>query len=545
MAIQIVGNQIKDSAISNAKIANSTILPAKIDLSQVFSFGALPTYSADPTADNQAVRKSYVDSRINGLSWKAAVRVKTTNNIDISSAPAAIDGVTLSAANEDRVLVANQTTSSENGIYVFNGSGSAMSRAADADAFSELQDGAAVFIKEGASFASNAYQQSATLTNFSGQDWILFSATGGGRQADGTKGMDLTGNTFSVKIDNSSVGFNGSGQLEIKTSGIADVMISNATISNSKLVNPNITVTAGAGLTGGGSTSLGSSATLAVQAGSSNTIAVSGSGIDVADASLGAGKLAANAIETAKILDANVTLAKLQALNSAQIILGNGSSRPAAVSISGDISLANNGAVTLNSNAVSTSVIQDGAVSNAKLASSAVTLNSGDGIAALGSLSLGASMNVNLVLDGSTLAKSASGLKVGDDAITAAQIAPNAVGSSELANDAVDTAALSSDCVTSAKIAADAVTLVKCGFAFTQEVFTGTSSTTYDLSNAVLSGFEDAIFVFRNGLLCQKSGSPADDSEYSVSISGGVGGVCRLTFGSAPNGDKVLVKYLL
>ena len=154
-------------------------------------------------------------------------------------------------------------------------------------------------------------------------------------------------------------------------------------------------------------------------------------------------------------------------------------------------------------------------------------------------------MNVNLALDGSTLAKSGSGLKVGNDAITAAQIAPNAIGASELANDAVDTAALASDCVTSAKIAADAVTLIKCGFSFTQDVVTGTSSTTYDLSNAVIAGFDDAIFVFRNGLLCQKSGSPADASEYSVAIAGGVGGVCRLTFGAAPDGDKLIIKYMI
>ena len=58
MPIQIVGNQIKDSAVSNSKIANSTIQPAKIDLSQVFAFGAIPTLSADPTADNQVVRIS-------------------------------------------------------------------------------------------------------------------------------------------------------------------------------------------------------------------------------------------------------------------------------------------------------------------------------------------------------------------------------------------------------------------------------------------------------------------------------------------------------
>lgn len=543
MPIQIVGNQIKDSAVSNSKIANSTIQPAKIDLSQVFAFGAIPTLSADPTADNQVVRKSYVDSKINGLSWKAACRVKTTGNIDLSSAPAAIDGVTL--ASDDRVLVASQSSSAENGIYVFAGSGSAMTRAADADSFSELQDGAAVFIKEGNTFESNAYQQSATLTNFGGQNWILFSATGGGRQADGTKGMDLTGNTFSVKIDNSSVGFNGSGQLEIKAAGITDVMVSSGTLSNAKLQNSSITLTAGAGLTGGGSAALGGSSTLAVQSDASNTIAVSGSGIGVADASLQASKLASNSVTTNKVADANITLDKLQAMDQARIMVGNSSNRPAFVQVSGDATLADSGALTLNSNAVATATIQDSAVTNAKLASSAVTLNAGDGIADLGSLALGASMNVNLDLDGSSLSKGGSGLKVASGGITGTELAANSVTAAAVADEAIGSTELASNAVLTVKIADDAVTLAKCGFSFTQEVFTGTSSTTYDLSNAVIAGFDDAIFVFRNGLLCQKVGSPSDESEYSVSLTGGVGGVCRLTFGAAPDSDKLVIKYLI
>ena len=543
MPIQIVGNQIKDSAVSNSKIANSTIQPAKIDLSQVFAFGAIPTLSADPTADNQVVRKSYVDSKINGLSWKAACRVKTTGNIDLSSAPAAIDGVTL--ASDDRVLVASQSSSAENGIYVFAGSGSAMTRAADADSFSELQDGAAVFIKEGNTFESNAYQQSATLTNFGGQNWILFSATGGGRQADGTKGMDLTGNTFSVKIDNSSVGFNGSGQLEIKAAGITDVMVSSGTLSNSRLQNSSITLTAGAGLTGGGSAALGGSSTLAVQSDASNTIAVSGSGIGVADASLQASKLASNSVTTNKVADANITLDKLQAMDQARIMVGSSSNRPAFVQVSGDATLADSGALSLNSNSVSTATIQDSAVTNSKLASSAVTLNAGDGIADLGSLALGASMNVNLDLDGSSLSKGGSGLKVASGGITGTELAANSVTAAAVADEAIGSTELASNAVLTVKIADDAVTLAKCGFSFTQEVFTGTSSTTYDLSNAVIAGFDDAIFVFRNGLLCQKVGSPSDESEYSVSLTGGVGGVCRLTFGAAPDSDKLVIKYLI
>ena len=322
-------------------------------------------------------------------------------------------------------------------------------------------------------------------------------------------------------------------------------MVSSGTLSNAKLQNSAITLTAGAGLTGGGSAALGGSSTLAVQAGSSNTIAVSGSGIDVADASIQAGKLASGCVETNKIAAAGVTLAKLQAMDQARIMVGNSSNRPAFVAVSGDASLADSGALTLNSNSVATATIQDSAVSNAKLVSSAVTLNAGDGIAALGSLSLGASMNVNLALDGSTLAKSGSGLKVGSSAITANELAANSVTSSEIADDAVTSTELAANAVITVKIADDAVTLAKCGFQWVQEVFTGTSSLTYDLSNAVAAGFEDAVFVFRNGLVAQKVGSASDESEYEVARSGGVGGVCRITMGGSVNGDKLIIRYMI
>ena len=542
MAIQIVTNQIKDAAVSNDKIANSTIQPAKIDLSQLFAFGQLPTVSADAVSGNQLVRKSQLDSVVNGLSWKAAARCKSTGDVDISSAPSAIDGVTLSSS--DRVLLASQSTGSENGIYVFASAGSAMVRADDADAFAEIQDGTAIFIKEGTQNAGLGYQQSATLSSFSSQNWILFSATGGGRQADGTKGLDLVGNTFSCKVDDSTVNFDASGRLRVKDAGIVDAKIANATISNSKLVNNQITVTAGSGLAGGGNAALGGSTSLAVQADSSNTIAVSGSGIGVADASIGAGKLATSAVETAKIDDAAVTLAKLQAFNDGQIAVGNGSNRPALVSVSGDVSLANTGAMTIQANAITTAKVQDAQITNAKLASSAVNLVAGNGLSA-GSVALGGSVNVELVLDGSTLAKGGSGLKVGNDAITAAQIAANAITASELANDAVDTDAIAAEAVTSAKIAADAVTLAKAGFSFSQQKFTGTTSLFYDLSATIESGFEDAAFVFRNGLLCERvSSSPSDSAEYTLVRDGGLSGVARITFGGSVDGEKITVKFM-
>ena len=89
-------------------------------------------YAADYSANyvnRSLVDKLYVDTIATGLQVHNAAWVATTANINLASAPAAIDGVTLS--NNDRVLVKDQTTGSENGVYVFNGAGVAMTRSDD------------------------------------------------------------------------------------------------------------------------------------------------------------------------------------------------------------------------------------------------------------------------------------------------------------------------------------------------------------------------------------------------------------------------------
>lgn len=89
----------------------------------------------------------------NGLTYKKPARVATTAAVDLTSAPAAIDGVTLS--NGDRVLVKDGSTTNsgtlsiDNGIYVFNGAASAMTRALDMDESSEVVAGVVVPVEEG------------------------------------------------------------------------------------------------------------------------------------------------------------------------------------------------------------------------------------------------------------------------------------------------------------------------------------------------------------------------------------------------------------
>lgn len=139
------------------------------------------TNVTDPSGAQDAATKNYVDLAIQGINWKAAVRAATTANGTLASAYAngsVIDGVTL--ATGDRILLKNQTTASENGIYTVNVSG-APTRATDADAGSEMAQ-AAIFVREGTTQAESAWvcSNDGTITlGTTGLTFVQFSTAGG------------------------------------------------------------------------------------------------------------------------------------------------------------------------------------------------------------------------------------------------------------------------------------------------------------------------------------------------------------------------------
>jgi hypothetical protein len=94
------------------------------------------------------------------------VRLATTTNVNLNSALEngdTLDGVTLATGNE--ILVKNQTTASENGVYTVNASG-APTRFASADTFEEL-NGCIVYVGFGSTNVNRFYYQTATLTSLS------------------------------------------------------------------------------------------------------------------------------------------------------------------------------------------------------------------------------------------------------------------------------------------------------------------------------------------------------------------------------------------
>ena len=159
----------------------------------VMSGGSTVTGLPDPVAASDAANKAYVDATAAGLTWKTAVLATTTANITLSGAQT-IDDVSVVAGN--RVLVKNQSTAADNGIYV--AAAGAWTRSTDADSPSEL-DSAAVFVQQGTVGADTGWTQTATIVTVgtTAQTWVQFS---GANAYIGGTGIDITGNTISVNL---------------------------------------------------------------------------------------------------------------------------------------------------------------------------------------------------------------------------------------------------------------------------------------------------------------------------------------------------------
>lgn len=125
------------------------------------------------TQTGQPVTYDQLNSAVEGLAWKDSVRVATQANLNLSSPGAAIDGVTMVA--NDRVLVKAQTAQAENGIYIWNGSAVAMTRAVDANTANELEQAIAA-VEEGTN-AGTGWRQ--TQVNFTlGTNPVIWGAFG-------------------------------------------------------------------------------------------------------------------------------------------------------------------------------------------------------------------------------------------------------------------------------------------------------------------------------------------------------------------------------
>lgn len=181
---------------------------------------------ADPTNAQDAATKLYVDNSRLGIDFKDSVRAATTANIATlaGGAPSTLDGVALAA--NDRILVKNQTTTSQNGIYkvdtVGTGSNGSWSRASDADGSpaGELTSGAFVYVEEGTANAQDQYVITTTGTitvGTTGITWGLFS--GAGKITAGA-GISKSKDTIAIALGASS-GLDTTSGLVLSNTGVS------------------------------------------------------------------------------------------------------------------------------------------------------------------------------------------------------------------------------------------------------------------------------------------------------------------------------------
>ena len=176
--------------------------------------------------------KTYIDNTRSGLEVKDSVVVATTANITLSGTQT-IDGIAVTAGQ--RVLVKDQTTASQNGIYVV--AAGAWSRSTDADTAAEFNSGVFFFVEKGTDNADNGFVMTQDAAITFGTTAITFSQFSGAGQITAGSGLAKSGDTLLVNTgtgitvtgDNIIIDTAWAGQAAITTLGTIGTGTWNAT----------------------------------------------------------------------------------------------------------------------------------------------------------------------------------------------------------------------------------------------------------------------------------------------------------------------------
>jgi len=182
------------------------------------------------------VTKGYVDAVKQSLDIKDSVRVASTGNLSLTAGSSdleagdTVDGVTLVAG--DRVLLKNQTTASENGIYVAVASGGTPARSDDANASADVTSGMFVWVEEGTSNGDQGYVLTTNNTITLNTTNLTFTQFSGAGQITAGDGLTKSGNTINVVPDDVTLSVTAD-EIKLKgdvtTTALGDLLIGKAT----------------------------------------------------------------------------------------------------------------------------------------------------------------------------------------------------------------------------------------------------------------------------------------------------------------------------
>jgi trimeric autotransporter adhesin len=240
--------------IGNASLTNSAVTVGTTSIAlgaSSLTLGGLTSVAVtqDPTSALELATKQYVDAVAEGLHIHQSCAAATTGTLasitggtvtyangtagvgatlTLSVALTVLDGYTL--LNGDRVLVKNEATQANNGIYTWATGGTVLTRATDFDTAAEMASGDFTFITNGTLYANTGWVQTdpVTVVGTSPVTWVQFS--GAGTYTAGT-GLTLTGSQFSLTAPVTGA-LGGTGQISYAT---GDMLYASASTTLSKL----------------------------------------------------------------------------------------------------------------------------------------------------------------------------------------------------------------------------------------------------------------------------------------------------------------------
>lgn len=223
---QVIPLTITDNEI--AALANIQLSKIQNGVNIILKDGSVaftaPVSGVDPTLPTHLATKAYVDAIKQSLDIKDSVRVATTGgNIALSGgAPNSLDGKALALG--DRILVKDQTTPSQNGIYTVTtlgtGANGVWTRSVDADQAAEVTSGLYVFVEEGTANNTSGFVLSTPNPIVVGTTSLSFTQFSGAGQIAAGNGLTKSGNTLSVVTNNASNITVTAGGIDLATTGV-------------------------------------------------------------------------------------------------------------------------------------------------------------------------------------------------------------------------------------------------------------------------------------------------------------------------------------